>query len=232
LLADGKVLIAGTGSTEIYDPATGTFTLSGGEVAIRSVSSATLLPDGKVLLIGTVADQSGKAELYDPSTGAFTPTGNRPPGGWAAILLLNGKVFIAGPSNADLYDPDTGTYTATDAYAGPGQPGLRSPFTGPDTLTLLANGQVLLTASNGCQLYDPASSTFSVGLNWPMDTNTATLLGDGRVLFVGSDEYGWPATKSAEVYHPAAPVPALALLSLSAMGRGKGRSNMRARTSS
>jgi hypothetical protein len=202
LLTDGRVLVAGTGTTEIYDPATGTFTLSGSPIAIRKVSSATLLPDGKVLLIGTAADQSGKAELYDPSTGSFTPTGDRPSLGWAATLLPSGKVFLAGSSNADLYDPDTGTFMATDAYVGPA-PGMRTTFIGPATLTLLANGKVLLTGFGGCQLYDSAAGTFSliVGLNWPEDTDTASLLPDGRVLLVGSDEYDWPA--DAQLFDPA-----------------------------
>jgi hypothetical protein len=117
LLADGRVLIAGgdmmegTGgifktlsSAEIYDPSTGTFTSTGNMTTPRGLHTATLLPDGKVLIAGggvtnqdgALADHSlASAELYDASTGIFTATGNMT-SPWAdtATLLANGKVLI------------------------------------------------------------------------------------------------------------------------------------------
>src|SRR5437868_13688140 len=67
LLADGRVLIAGGGSrdtrtgafitessAELYDPRTGAFTAAGNMTTPRSRHAATLLPDGRVLIVGGV----------------------------------------------------------------------------------------------------------------------------------------------------------------------------------
>lgn len=62
LLQNGKVLIAGgifanfagaaTNTAELYDPASGTWTLTGSMIFPREGASATLLANGKVLIAG------------------------------------------------------------------------------------------------------------------------------------------------------------------------------------
>ncbi len=52
LLQNGKVLIAGEGSAELYDPATGTWSATGNPTAVRRYATATLLQNGKVLVAG------------------------------------------------------------------------------------------------------------------------------------------------------------------------------------
>src|SRR5258708_4167383 len=96
LLTNGKVLIAGGGqatepaqpfpypqrvlaSAELYDPATGSLTRTGDMTAHRIGHTATLLPDGRVLIAGGLDPNENalaSAELYDPASGGFAPTGD------------------------------------------------------------------------------------------------------------------------------------------------------------
>jgi hypothetical protein len=131
LLGDGRVLIAGgqmivgagpnfglglstktLASAEIYDPTTGVFTLTGDMTTPRVGPTATLLPNGKVLIAGGASGRPFSAELYDPTTGIFTATGDMTHGG-VPILLRDGRVLFVGFANAELYDPSTGTFTTT-----------------------------------------------------------------------------------------------------------------------
>jgi Galactose oxidase, central domain len=228
LLPNGKVLIAGgegdgfqaLASAELYDPSTRTFAPTGSMIIPRSGHSATLLADGRVLIAGGTQDVDGgtsvfTAEIYDPSTGAFTTTGDLTsiggevyaiPGG-VTTLLPDGRVFLAATNNAEIYDPQSGTFTPTGPY-------VDSSLVGA-TATLLTNGKVLVTGCAGpltcsvmvAELFDPQSGTF--GVTGPMLVNyvpdygyTATLLTDGRVLLLGSNDWAFPT--DAEVYDPAA----------------------------
>jgi len=113
LLANGKVLIAGgfqllpdfSGSVldtaEIYDPESGLFSLTGTMTSAREFHTATLLPDGRVLITGG-GDNNGNgadtAELYDPTTGQFSPAGKMTTSRFAhfAAALGDGDVLVAG----------------------------------------------------------------------------------------------------------------------------------------
>jgi hypothetical protein len=92
----------------------------------RISHTATLLPDGRVLITGgnagivnqANAASTTTAELYDPGTGTFTSTApmSVPRSSHTATLLNNGKVLIAGggpTATSELYDPVMGTFTRT-----------------------------------------------------------------------------------------------------------------------
>ena len=136
LLPNGQVLIAGgqaTGrdagtwsSAELYDSGTGIFTPTGSLSEPRAGATATLLPDGRVLIAGGTDSGSGNgilssAELYDPAAGSFTPTVPMRAArmGATATLLGDGRVLIAGGagrtgvlSSAELYQPGSGATTS------------------------------------------------------------------------------------------------------------------------
>ena len=193
----------------------GTFGPTGSPSNARTVHTATLLPNGKVLVAGgfnppSVVLAYASAELYDPDTGLFSSTGSLITARrvHTATLLTNGKVLVAGGRNpptyyasGELYDPNTGVFSSTGSMATP------RAF---HTATLLANGKVLVAGGlNGsvyvasAELYDPDTGLFTPtgSLNTAREDHTATLLPDGRVLIVGGDT-GATTFASAELYDP------------------------------
>src|SRR5262249_18603226 len=103
-------------SAELFDPDTGRWSVTASLNTIRelSINSATLLTNGKVLVIGGGAfnDIRAYAEIYDPASGTWSSTDS--PSYWGySILLPNGKVLlIAGSTFAELYDPATGRWSS------------------------------------------------------------------------------------------------------------------------
>lgn len=158
LLLTGKVLVnAGTTTTsaELFNPATGTFAPTGPMTTVRlGTPTATLLPNGKVLVIGGRSDAVtplASAELYDPATGTFSATGSMllARDFHLATLLPNGKVLVLGGDTnaAELYDPKTGKFTAT-------VPSIASYPAAASVL--LENGRVLVIPEYGAsEVYDP-----------------------------------------------------------------------------
>jgi hypothetical protein len=222
LLNNGKVLVtggtAGT-SAELYDPATGTFTVTGSLTTARVGQTATLLSNGTVLVAAGDNPTTGplaSAELYDPTTGTFAATGSMTTArsGQTATLLNNGTVLVAAGVNsvgylagAELYDPATGTFTVTGSLTNARY---------DHSATLLNNGTVLVAGGyyptsgqlTSAELYDPATGAFTVtgSLAIPRMQHTATLLNNGTVLVTGGN-YDSNALASAELYEPVSVFP-------------------------
>ncbi len=233
LLPDGRVLLAGgfddrnspkgvTASAELYDPGSETWTITGSMIAPRANHTATLLPDGRVLVAGghDLDNATASAELYDPASGTWTATGSMstPLAGGTAALMRDGRVLVAdfalaGPCAAarcslvfvaELYDPVTETWTATESTPTPHY--LRY------SATLLPDGKLLVaggadSGSEGytnlasAELYDPDTGTWTATptMSVAREGHTATLLRDGRVLVAGGVG---EAGASAELYDP------------------------------
>ena len=184
----------------------------------RTSHTATLLPDGRVLIVGGYGTTPlDSAELYDPVTRNWSVTGSlvKPRVMHTATLLPNGKVLVVGGdtsplspdfgrgNTAELYDPATQTWTLT------GSMGTTRAW---HTATLLQDGRVLVAGGfnndnvKTAELYDPATETWTPtgDLNMARYGHTATLLPDGSVLIAkGSDDGDLgSALWNAERYDP------------------------------
>ena len=223
LLPSGLVLVAGGGSdagseatAELYDPATGAWSLTGSLNQARSVHSSALLANGKVLVAGGSGLKS--AELYDPATGSWTTTGTMVEKRLAGLIPLpltvlnTGKALLEGGYDthgqslrtAELYDPVTGVWSLT---------GNLNTAREEHTATLLPNGMVLVAGGyntdvesiDSAELYDPATGVWTNTGSMAQDRNrhTAALLQNGMVLVAGGLGYFDGFLTETELYDPA-----------------------------
>jgi uncharacterized repeat protein (TIGR01451 family) len=216
LLQDGTVLLAGGGYNAkdafLYNPTNGTFGSLGSMIDYHSGHSATRLDDGRVLITGGPGDIA-QAELYEPASQTFVVTGRRITGsqGHRAFLLTNGTVAMLGgawinnlaPTN-DLYNPSLGSFESlgtVNAQAGAGGTALL------DGNILMTGGFVQSSLSTVATIFHPATSNFTAtgASQYPHPRATATRLGDGKVLVVGSDHLytvNEAAQATPELYDP------------------------------
>jgi len=237
LLPNGQVLFTGGSSVfaagpvntaEQYDPVANTFTaLTATMTTARAAHTATLLPNGLVLLTGGNSSNANlnTAELYNPTAETFTAltaTMTTARDGHTATLLPNGLVLITGGyingpvtgpahNTTELYDPTANTFTALTATM--------TTDRANHTATLLPNGLVLLAggtngsgtpgdepALNTAEVYEalpPSVQTFTA-LTATMTTarggHTATLLPNGKVLLTGGFNGSDTVLNTAQLY--------------------------------
>ncbi|HYX44498.1 MAG TPA: kelch repeat-containing protein, partial [Acidimicrobiales bacterium] len=175
LLANGKVLAAGGrtqnvtpvahfNTAEVYDPVTEQWTPTGPMNDYRFQHTATLLPDGRVLVaggfgggpVGSTANAQSvvdTAEIYDPVTNAWTLTDNLNVRRalHTAERLPDGRVLVAGGRTCNLPPPATCNFTFV---------------------------------TNTAEIFDPATQqwTLTGSLSAPRHTTASVVLPDGRVL--------------------------------------------------
>lgn len=234
-LPTGQILIAGgqenvgSGSSlrsaELFDPVSEQSTSTGMLGTRRHDATATLLADGRVLIVGGADGGDGggvggdpgvgslsSAEIYDPLTNQFSPTGSMstPRERASAVLLADGRVLVVGGydwnsgsiSTSEIYDPDTGQFGNVATMVG----GARQSA----TTTLLTSGKVLIaggvsTNPTSAIIYDPLNNSYS--FTGSMATARigagAVLLPSGKVLLVGGQKAQFAATSLIESFDPA-----------------------------
>jgi hypothetical protein len=73
--------------------------------------TATLLTDGRVLVIGGNEGNPSTAEVWDPATASFSPVGSLAEAGpvSTATLLPDGRVLVIGRNaTAEVWEPSDG----------------------------------------------------------------------------------------------------------------------------
>ncbi len=218
-LGAGETTIA---TAEIYDRASGSWGATASMAARRSSHTATLLHNGKVLVVGGFDQQVSSvttlatAELYDPKVGTWTPTGSLsgPRALHTAALLNDGTVLVAGGfsstdvlASVEMYDPKTENWSVVASMGTSRFLHSTTRLHGPGLLVAGgydSNGVALATA----ELFDPVSGTWSPAgsMAGARGAHTATRLQNGNVLVAGGIDvpfplpFGFPALASAEVY--------------------------------
>jgi hypothetical protein len=216
-------------SAELYDPATRSWSRTGSMIHPCSWPKAVLLADGRVFVTGFFVSGSSRTqapEIYDPATGRWAET-SVPKGAKysdcmtvltnGSVLAISGNVSpLSGPPE-EAYNPTNEIWTSISAMA--------TKFESP-TATLLQNGEVLVSGVNGlgyiaqmpdpkivnqpvpanAELFHPATGTWTVITNFMTrhvnSRHTATLLPNGKVLFVVAEWFG-KATNSPQIFDPA-----------------------------
>ena len=184
-------------SNEIFvDVRVGIFAPVGSMRVPRVAPTMTRLNDGRVLVVGGLAEPPASGldnpELYDPATRTWTPTLNQTVNrdGHTATLLQDGRVLVVSET-ADIFDPATNSWTPASPPATP-----RSRH----AAALLSDGRVLIVGGmvwggefTSAEIYDPATDSWTPAGNLAVRRAgpTATRLADGRILVAGGMQYHW-----------------------------------------
>jgi len=187
-LAEGKVLIVGGYAKaqsnpydptalvtfgELYDPVAMKFTMTGAMGQGRVDHTATLLQDGRVVIVGgtlpaaahpsdvNASTAFANATLFDPDSGWFSDVGALATGRYrhSATLLPDGRVLILGGidaagatlASAELYDPKAETFTTIGTMSYPRY--RHSAYLMDDGRVIIAGGD----ASGVIEIFDPAT---------------------------------------------------------------------------
>ena len=222
VLPNVKVLVTGGGTytqdsslqpldtCELYDPLTEKWSMTSSMHTARVYHTATILPNGKVLVVGN-EDDYVTPELYDPITGDWTRTAEI---GivrvmHTATLLKNGQILVAGGQVAaydysdslitQLYDPSANTWANT---------GSLHYIRYTSTAFLLPNGKVLIAfgqtdGEQSSELYDPITGNWTNASDFVEEVlyHAASMLKNGNVLVSGGMSDDGSSLKTSLLYN-------------------------------
>ncbi|MBI4927363.1 MAG: hypothetical protein HY835_06330 [Anaerolineae bacterium] len=156
----------------------------------RCAHSTTLLPDGRVVVIGGFTSigggTSGPGEIFDGTSWSILKAGGQVFDDHKAVLLPDGKLFLfqAGGMDSYIFDPADLSFRKTLNQAAGTYTAL--------TATLMKNGKILILgslSSDTVEVFDPGTETYttvphpSPGVRF--NTHEAVLLPNGKVLVAG-----------------------------------------------
>jgi large repetitive protein len=226
-LQNGDVLIAGgdrpkttssgwewsyTDDAYRYVAATDAFETAGKLQVARGWATATVMKDGRVLIVGGESDAAygdPSVDIYDPTAKTWSKGKQMPKEryGHGAVLLADGKVLVGGGCAWDQttdsfisYDPAADTWSTLATVMSTQRCG--------HTMTMLPNGKILIAGGlqgpnkfsawsaymDSLEIFDPNTGTITAStakLSNPRAYHLAVLMQDGRVLFDGGTCSTW-----------------------------------------
>lgn len=180
--------------------------------------SSTLLPNGKLLMLGGEDDKGSVATavIVDPSTGSATPLSNHlaQARAWhTATVLPDGTVLVLGGvgnegelvDSVEVFDPESQKFRVVSS----------TDFTprAHHSATLLTDGRLLIAGGvstagemlGTTQLWDPkmqVAVNSAAELHIPRQDHSANLLPDGTVLLWGGKASTGEPLKNGELFDP------------------------------
>ena len=179
LLSDGRVLVAGgkgepvpdvdsqlRQTAEIYDPKTGEWSPAGEMAEGRAEHTATVLADGRVLVIGSLGNKA-TAEIYDPATDTWYDAGSMEETRYrhTATVLADGSVLVVGGQSTDSVTINAEVFThgafASEGACATGVRGSESTLVGVEPAEAVAEEQATPTPVGGSRTSGRDASQFA-----------------------------------------------------------------------
>ncbi|HET8631842.1 MAG TPA: kelch repeat-containing protein [Thermomicrobiales bacterium] len=218
LLNDGTVLVVGgssgsggapveLGTAERYDSVSNTWRPAAPLAEPRTGQTATLLPDGTVLVTGGegAGGELADAERYDPGTDRWSPAGRMatPRAGHTATLLADGRVLVAGGetttsdgrvaavATAEIYDPATNVWSAAGTMA-EGRSNAAATVLDKDHVLIAGGASSGGGALSSAEVFDVRAGRWQTTASMAVArlNYTLTLLGNGLAIAVGGGSSG------------------------------------------
>ncbi len=205
-LADGRVLVAGgdySANAEVFDPKTNQFLPEPLKLLTRRVFlSSTLLPDGRVLLVGGqnkgILSPGEPSEVLDIAKWQTSAGDVAPDKRFAhtTTMMSDGTMLVAGgiPTLQLSEVVEVGATPTTRATAGKMIRGRED-----HRATLLRDGRVVLiggsdkVSHNDAEIFDPKTGSFKLArgvMKVRREDHSQTMLDDGRILVAGGEDDG------------------------------------------
>jgi N-acetylneuraminic acid mutarotase len=216
----GKVYVAGgsDGSmnslpTEVYDPATDTWTPAAsvgpnvGGAQMYSVSGKLYYVGGFQPFQGFSLAPSNQLRIFDPLTGTWTNGVPMPvPRAFYAGGVINGKIYVTAgeqdggggsrPPDLDIYDPTTGTWAVGTPDPNPRRSSASTALNGK---LYIIGGDTGGSPTNSVDVYDATTNTWGTETSLPVTINHATAqASNGKIYVVGGLVNG--TTQSTTTY--------------------------------
>ncbi len=212
VLFDGRALVGGSGTAEVYSPATNAWTPTGPMTEVRRYHAMRLLPNGKVIAIGGFTPTFSpltSTEIYDPATNAWSAGPPLPVnGGFTRAVNLAPGSILAFMSDASTVSSSAVYNAASNTWGSP-HTGLPAQITG--TLDPIGGGRAIVTGGYATfpdqtpiattRIYDITTDTWTdgSGMGHARSGHTSVARANGRVVVIG----GSPDASTAEEYNPA-----------------------------